>query len=154
MQSAAREPQPRSNSRQRARFPHHRTMANMAGNRRRRYAMVLCNRLICRLYERSDPNGIRTRVTAVKGRCPGPLDDRVAKAGQYRIEFAARKANWRHCLAPLLGVITRLRASPIRQAQGRLRRGYSLSIKIDNQLCRTSSSAAMLRQNFPGVLHE
>src|SRR6478736_6513779 len=30
-----------------------------------------------------DPNGIRTRVTAVKGRCPGPLDDRV-KAGQYR----------------------------------------------------------------------
>ena len=27
--------------------------------------------------EWSDPNGIRTRVTAVKGRCPGPLDDRV-----------------------------------------------------------------------------
>src|SRR6266487_1850237 len=46
------------------------------------------------LYYGSDPNGIRTRVTAVKGRCPGPLDDRVAKAGQYRIEFAARKANW------------------------------------------------------------
>jgi hypothetical protein len=35
-------------------------------------------------YEGSDPNGIRTRVTAVKGRCPGPLDDRVAKRGQYR----------------------------------------------------------------------
>jgi hypothetical protein len=43
-----------------------------------------------------------------------------------------------------------VRASPIRQAQAR----YSLSIKIDNQLCRTSSSAAMLRQNFRGVLHE
>src|SRR2546429_7248 len=28
-----------------------------------------------------DPNGIRTRVTAVKGRCPGPLDDRVVKVG-------------------------------------------------------------------------
>ena len=28
-------------------------------------------------YEGSDPNGIRTRVTAVKGRCPRPLDDRV-----------------------------------------------------------------------------
>src|SRR5207302_5889343 len=27
-----------------------------------------------------DRNGIRTRVTAVKGRCPGPLDDRVTKA--------------------------------------------------------------------------
>src|SRR5213082_3902987 len=46
-----------------------------------------------------DPNGIRTRVTAVKGRCPGPLDDRVVKAGQYRIEFVARKANWRRELA-------------------------------------------------------
>jgi hypothetical protein len=31
--------------------------------------------------EASDPNGIRTRVTAVKGRCPGPLDDRVKKRG-------------------------------------------------------------------------
>ena len=45
------------------------------------------------LYEGSDPNGIRTRVTAVKGRCPGPLDDRVAKAGQYRIAVVPRKAN-------------------------------------------------------------
>src|SRR5437773_4261652 len=27
----------------------------------------------------SDPNGIRTRVTAVKGRCPRPLDDRVGE---------------------------------------------------------------------------
>ena len=31
-----------------------------------------------------DPNGIRTRVTAVKGRCPGPLDDRVTKREQYQ----------------------------------------------------------------------
>ena len=29
--------------------------------------------------EGSDPNGIRTRVTAVKGRCPRPLDDRVGE---------------------------------------------------------------------------
>jgi hypothetical protein len=29
--------------------------------------------------EGSDPNGIRTRVTAVKGRCPRPLDDRVSE---------------------------------------------------------------------------
>ena len=34
--------------------------------------------------KKSDPNGIRTRVTAVKGRCPRPLDDRVRKAGQYQ----------------------------------------------------------------------
>jgi hypothetical protein len=26
-----------------------------------------------------DPNGNRTRATAVKGRCPRPLDDRVVK---------------------------------------------------------------------------
>jgi hypothetical protein len=34
-----------------------------------------------------DPNGIRTRVTAVKGRCPRPLDDRVIRqlpVGDYR----------------------------------------------------------------------
>ena len=39
--------------------------------------------------EVGDPNGIRTRVTAVKGRCPKPLDDRVvsARAAQYRREF-------------------------------------------------------------------
>ena len=27
------------------------------------------------VLQRSDPNGIRTRVTAVKGRCPRPLDE-------------------------------------------------------------------------------
>ena len=32
------------------------------------------------MKSKCDPNGIRTRVTAVKGRCPGPLDDRVTKA--------------------------------------------------------------------------
>ena len=26
-----------------------------------------------------DPTGVRTRVTAVKGRCPRPLDDRVSQ---------------------------------------------------------------------------
>ena len=41
-----------------------------------------------------DPNGIRTRVTAVKGRCPGPLDDRVTKPGNIGIAIVRRKANW------------------------------------------------------------
>jgi hypothetical protein len=42
----------------------------------------------------NDPNGIRTRVTAVKGRCPGPLDDRVIQQlsdGQYQDCAHARK---------------------------------------------------------------
>lgn len=40
-----------------------------------------------------DPNGIRTRVTAVKGRCPGPLDDRVDSqtSRQYSIRSAQGK---------------------------------------------------------------
>ncbi len=29
----------------------------------------------------SDPDGIRTRITAVKGRCPKPLDDRALVKG-------------------------------------------------------------------------
>jgi hypothetical protein len=41
-----------------------------------------------------DPNGIRTRVTAVKGRCPRPLDDRVTKPPN--IPFDSRKATSRH----------------------------------------------------------
>ena len=41
-----------------------------------------------------DPNGIRTRVTAVKGRCPRPLDDRVKKSGNIGIAIVRRKANW------------------------------------------------------------
>jgi hypothetical protein len=40
--------------------------------------------LVCRFHDGNDPNGIRTRVTAVKGRCPGPLDDRVTKRDQYQ----------------------------------------------------------------------
>ena len=53
---------------------------NPRGHARLCYARVLCNQASPRVYEGSDPNGIRTRVTAVKGRCPGPLDDRVTKA--------------------------------------------------------------------------
>jgi hypothetical protein len=37
------------------------------------------------IYDGSDPNGIRTRVTAVKGRCPRPLDDRVGSAGNIGV---------------------------------------------------------------------
>ena len=46
------------------------------------------------LIRESDPNGIRTRVTAVKGRCPRPLDDRVTKSGNIGIAIVRRKANW------------------------------------------------------------
>jgi hypothetical protein len=45
-------------------------------------------------HEGGDPNGIRTRVTAVKGRCPRPLDDRVTKPGNIGIQLRYRKANW------------------------------------------------------------
>ena len=39
----------------------------------------------------SDPNGIRTRVTAVKGRCPRPLDDRVVQ-GEPNMAGSGRRA--------------------------------------------------------------
>ena len=38
------------------------------------------------LPELNDPNGTRTRVTAVKGRCPRPLDD-----GAPRFEYKPGK---------------------------------------------------------------
>src|SRR5208282_6312246 len=38
---------------------------------------ILCWSWFFRGSRIGDPNGIRTRVTAVKGRCPRPLDDRV-----------------------------------------------------------------------------
>ena len=39
-----------------------------------------------------DPYGNRTRVTAVKGRCPGPLDERVAERGNIgRLAKLSRK---------------------------------------------------------------
>ena len=46
------------------------------------------------LNPETDPNGIRTRVTAVKGRCPRPLDDRVKKSGNIGIAIVRRKPNW------------------------------------------------------------
>ena len=38
--------------------------------------------------DQRDPNGIRTHVTAVRGRCPEPLDDRVTKAGSSNIQLS------------------------------------------------------------------
>ena len=68
------------------------------GSVERRILPKLCktvmDSLIPAVLRRTDPNGIRTRVTAVKGRCPGPLDDRVRKPGNIGIAIVRRKANW------------------------------------------------------------
>src|SRR5947199_4663636 len=45
------------------------------------------------LYEGGDPNGIRTRVTAVKGRCPRPLDDRVGERQISRRRYTLQARN-------------------------------------------------------------
>src|SRR6266705_1055546 len=50
------------------------------------------------MIKSGDPNGIRTRVTAVKGRCPRPLDDRVTKPPN--IPFDSRKATSRYFQPP------------------------------------------------------
>jgi hypothetical protein len=68
-----------------------RTQANILGNVTPECYAIADSR---RFLQGSDPNGIRTRVTAVKGRCPGPLDDRVTKPGNIGIAIVRRKANW------------------------------------------------------------
>src|SRR6266446_2755800 len=47
------------------------------------------------MIKSGDPNGIRTRVTAVKGRCPRPLDDRVKRPPNIGIDHSPRKVNCR-----------------------------------------------------------
>ena len=71
-----------------------------------------------------DPNGIRTRVTAVKGRCPRPLDDRVTKPAN--IPFVRGKANWPQSFV-------------YRQ--------------IEDKLGRARGRPGVDRQNVAGVLH-
>ena len=75
---------------------------------------------------KSDPNGIRTRVTAVKGRCPRPLDDRVRK----RAISEARRS-----VASYLGRINR--------SVRLLARGYKRAEKLRGPLC----GAAMRREH-------
>jgi hypothetical protein len=40
------------------------------------------------IFQYGDPTGTRTRVTAVRGRCPRPLDDRAASEGSERNALA------------------------------------------------------------------
>src|SRR5207244_4903764 len=51
---------------------------------------VVMREALVKAESNGDPNGIRTRVTAVKGRCPRPLDDRVTKPPNR--PFVSRKA--------------------------------------------------------------
>jgi hypothetical protein len=82
-----------------------------------------------------DPNGIRTRVTAVKGRCPGPLDDRVTSASNIRIATLQRKVN---CPAKSILVLNlaKLLLSPL------------VGIQFVNQRRCTRSCTLMLPQNL------
>ena len=81
--------------------------------------------------ESRDPNGIRTRVTAVKGRCPRPLDDRVRKAGAIS---EARRS-----------VASHLRGSGS---------GAVLRFQREQQLGGPLSRAPVRREDPPGVAHE
>jgi hypothetical protein len=46
------------------------------------WGVIVVNEIVIErvAMETSDPNGIRTRVTCVKGGCPRPLDDGVNDA--------------------------------------------------------------------------
>ena len=80
-----------------------------------------------------DPNGIRTRVTAVKGRCPGPLDDRVTKRVQYQncCSFTQGKLPSRSTFILLL-----------------------LAAQLMNQRCCARRCTLVFAQNFARALDE
>jgi hypothetical protein len=107
-----------------------------------------------------DPNGIRTRVTAVKGRCPRPLDDRVRKAGpiseagpcvasylpvcfrRWRATIsnparAGQSARWRRCGGRARPARWRPNARPLRDRAGARRfvAGANLDRAPAQQLC-------------------
>ena len=88
-----------------------------------------------------DPNGIRTRVTAVKGRCPGPLDDRVTKAEQYQ-----------NCYSWTQGKLRSLFRALMRQTR-QLQR-LQPRMKFVNQCRCASSCTVMLAQNVARVLQK
>ncbi len=91
-----------------------------------------------------DPNGIRTRVTAVKGRCPGPLDDRVIRQlrmGNIGIAVVSRKANWQ----PVLPASGTDALQPILALLG---------AKLVNQRRCARSCAAVRTQNLMRILDQ
>ena len=73
-----------------------------------------------RFFDGGVPNRIRTGVAAVKGRCPGPLDDGDAAAS--RGSRAASRINQLSCLIDRLRV-TRRGALALRRASGSRGRG-------------------------------
>ena len=93
------------------------------------------------MIRKRDPNGIRTRVTAVKGRCPRPLDDRVTqsraiselpllRARQIAALFQVFRSRWR--MAPWL---------------------WNGSEFVNQRRC-ARGCALMLAQDFPRPLDE
>ena len=98
-----------------------------------------------------DPNGIRTRVTAVKGRCPRPLDDRVRKAGQYQKQAggcylacgASGLSAGGHC-GRRCGA-TRLHRSDCRRGTGKRARTWSSSGRDQNSASIASKGRQIRR---------
>ena len=129
-----------------------RTMANFSGFVMHMF-YAFCRATL--IHEGSDPNGIRTRVTAVKGRCPGPLDDRVTKAGQYR--------NCHHSAQGKLAAIfrsariyPRFESGPAVAGSPRSKSTQPkiLGSKLVNQRGCARGCALMLGQRCVGVLHK
>ena len=56
----------------------------------------------------SDPNGIRTRVTPVKGECPRPLDDRVVRESGIWQEGGRAQGKKRRTPGPVLNLFKKI----------------------------------------------
>ena len=64
--------------------------------------MSLSKPLLLLLQVLRAPNGIRTRVTAVKGRCPRPLDDGdVLRLGNLTRDYAGNQTRLLSAKKPL-----------------------------------------------------
>jgi hypothetical protein len=121
----------------------------------RLYKRNLLNRRRSPMKSLCDPNGIRTRVTAVKGRCPGPLDDRVTRAGQYQKCRPFTQGKLPDCFSDLL----RRRLAPrlqtriefVYQGRGARSRALVLAQNLARTLDETSARFALaqkLRDRF------
>ena len=109
--------------------------------------------------EMYDPNGIRTRVTAVKGRCPRPLDDRVRRAPNIGAAHSVWQGISSRCdaerlredqpcaaVAPRWGPGLRARLRPSRSPLGSRRRRAAAIVRLS--FIRDRQRAALLDQRL------
>ncbi len=82
------------------------TNERMTNVQARSFVRSFCHLSFGFRHSTSDPDGTRTRVTGVKGRCPRPLDDGAgaeqASANRKWSATVARRHQWRRVCRELI----------------------------------------------------